>query len=134
MLSFRLFYESVNRVEIGININDKVQDFTGQIIRGEKSIETRNTNSLKSYVGRKVGIIRTGKGKAYLIGYCKVGTPKIYRNELEFREDYEKHLVEKGSKFDIKDGGIKYGYPLYDIEALDEPRLITSRGIISRKI
>lgn len=134
MLSFRLFYESVDRVGIGININDEEQDFTDQIMRGEKSIETRDTDSLKSYVGRKVGIIRTGKGKAYLVGYCKVGTPKIYRNELEFREDYDKHLVERGSKFDIKEGGIKYGYPLYDIERLDEPRLITSRGIISRKI
>jgi hypothetical protein len=136
MLSFKEYFnESVgNRVGIGININDKVHDFTGQILRGEKTIETRNTNSLKSYIGKRVGIIRTGKGKAYLVGYCSVGEPKVYRNEVEFRKDYSKHLVEKGSKFDIREGGIKYGYPLYDIEALDEPRLITSRGIISRKI
>jgi len=30
--------EQMNRPQIGININDKDQDFTGQILRGEKVI------------------------------------------------------------------------------------------------
>jgi hypothetical protein len=134
MISFKEYISESNDVSIGININDKIQDFTGQILRGEKTIETRNTNSLKSYIGKKVGIIRTGKGKAYLVGYATIGDPIIYKTEEEFRKDYNKHLVERGSKFDIPKGGIKYGYPLFDVILLDEPKLITSRGIVSRKI
>ena len=132
MITFKEYI--LENVSIGININDKIQDFTGQILRGDKTIETRNKNSLRSYIGRKVGIIRTGKGKAYLVGYCTIGEPKVYESEREFRKDFDKHLVEKGSKFDIPEGGIKFGYPLYDVVRLDEPKLITSKGIISRKL
>ena len=39
---------------VGININDKTQDFTDQILRGEKTIETRPINSLKSLIGKRV--------------------------------------------------------------------------------
>jgi hypothetical protein len=59
--------ESIERPMIGININDKQQDFTGQILRGEKVIETRNRNSFIQIVGERVGLIRTGKGKATLL-------------------------------------------------------------------
>jgi len=132
MITFKEYI--LENVSIGININDKIQDFTGQILRGEKTIETRNTNSLRPYIGRKVGIIRTGKGKAYLVGYCTIGEPKVYESEREFRGDFDKHLVDRGSKFDIPEGGIKFGYPLHDVTRLDEPKLIKSKGIISRKI
>lgn len=132
MITFKEYI--LENVSIGININDKIQDFTGQILRGEKTIETRNTNSLRPYIGRKVGIIRTGKGKAYLVGYCTIGEPKVYESEREFRRDFDKHLVDRGSKFDIPEGGIKFGYPLHDVTRLDEPKLIKSKGIISRKI
>jgi predicted transcriptional regulator len=121
-------------ISIGININDKIQDFTGQILRGEKTIETRNTNSLKPYIGKTVGIIRTGKGKAYLVGYCTIGEPKIYNNEKEFNKDYDKHLVSKDSEFYIKPNNVKFGYPLTSIVKLNEPQPISSKGIISRKI
>ena len=132
MITFKEYI--LENVSIGININDKIQDFTGQILRGEKTIETRNTNSLRPYIGRKVGIIRTGKGKAYLVGYCTIGEPKVYESEREFRRDFDKHLVDRGSKFDIPEGEIKFGYPLHDVTRLDEPKLIKSKGIISRKI
>jgi site-specific DNA-cytosine methylase len=104
---------------VGININDKTQDFTGQILRGEKTIETRDTNSLKASIGKRVGIVRTGKGKAVLVGYANVGEPIVYNNAEEFRADQDKHLVEENTKFDIKLGEKKYGYPLTDIEAID---------------
>lgn len=134
MKTFRDYVLESMEAKMGININDKIQDFTGQILRGEKIIETRNKNTLKSYVGERVGIIRTGKGKAYLVGFCTLGEPKLYKNEEEFRKDEDKHLVEKGSKFDIPKDGVKYGYPLYDVVKLDEPIKITSKGIISRKL
>lgn len=134
MVTFKEYILESMEAKMGVNINDKIQDFTGQILRGDKTIETRNKNSLKAYVGERVGIIRTGKGNAYLVGFCTVGEPKLYENEKEFRKDEDKHLVQQGSKFDIPKDGVKYGYPLYDVVKLDEPVRITSKGIISRKL
>ena len=118
----------------GININDSKQPFTKQIISGEKTIETRNTNSLKAQVGKRVGIIRTGKGKARVVAYATIGEPIVYNNKEEFRKDQDKHLVEEGSEFDIKEDGLKYGYPLLDVKKVDRPFLVKSKGIVSREI
>lgn len=117
---------------MGININDSTQDFTGQILRGEKTIETRNTRSLDPYIGDRVGLVRTGVGKATLVGYATVGEPVVYDSVAKFRRDYDKHLVAPGSAFDIKDG-LKYGYPLMQVEVI-APREVQSRGIVARKV
>ena len=117
---------------MGININDSTQDFTGQILRGEKTIETRSTRSLDPYIGKRVGIIRTGVGKATLVGYATVGDPVFYDSVAKFRRDQSKHLVAPGSAFDIKDR-LRYGYPLMQVEAV-EPREIESRGIVARRL
>jgi len=119
---------------MGININDKCQDFTGQILRGEKTIETRKTRSLDPYIGERIGLIRTGipKQKATLVGYATVGEPVVYDSVAKFRRDYDKHLVAPGSAFDIKDG-LKYGYPLMQVESIT-PKLVQSKGIVARKL
>ena len=117
---------------MGININDKCQDFTGQILRGEKTIETRKTRSLDPYIGERVGLVRTGVGKATLVGYATVGEPVVYDSVAKFRRDYDKHLVAPGSAFDIKDG-LKYGYPLMQVESIT-PKLVQSKGIVARKL
>lgn len=117
---------------MGININDSTQDFTGQILRGEKTIETRSTRSLDPYIGSRVGIIRTGVGKATLVGYATVGEPVFYDSVAKFRRDQSKHLVAPGSAFDIKDR-LKYGYPLMQVEPIT-PKLVQSKGIVARKL
>ena len=117
---------------MGININDCTQDFTGQILRGEKTIETRSTRSLDPYIGERVGIVRTGVGKATLVGYATVGEPVVYDSVSKFRRDYDKHLVAPGSAFDMKDR-LKYGYPLMQVESV-EPKEIESRGIVARRV
>ena len=116
----------------GININDKVQDYTGQILRGEKTIETRPSRSLDSRIGKRTGIIRTGAGKATLVGYAIIGKPVVYDSVAKFRRDQSKHRVAPGSIHDIK-GGLKYGYPLMQVETVT-PRVITSRGNVIRKL
>ena len=116
----------------GININDKVQDYTGQILRGEKTIETCPSRSLDSRIGKRTGIIRTGAGKATLVGYAIIGKPVVYDSVAKFRRDQSKHRVAPGSIHDIK-GGLKYGYPLMQVEAVT-PRVITSRGNVIRKL
>ncbi len=116
----------------GININDKDQDFTGQILRGEKTIETRPSRSLDSRIGKRTGIIRTGVGKATLVGYAIIGEPVVYDSVAKFRRDYSKHRVAPGSVHDIK-GGLKYGYPLMQVKRVT-PRAITSSGRVIRKL
>jgi hypothetical protein len=117
---------------LGININDKTQDFTGQILRGEKTVETRRTNSLRPYVGRRVGIVRTGLGKAMLVGYATIGEPIRYETQTQFAADRGRHRVAAGSPHHCGPGG-KFGYPLKDVEGT-APRPVTSRGIVARKI
>jgi hypothetical protein len=119
-------------IMMGININDKTQPFTAQILSGEKTIETRRTNSLRPYVGKRVGIVRTGRGRATLVGYATIGEPIRYENQRQFAKDRARHRVAAGSPHDCGPGG-KFGYPMIDVEATN-PRPVTSRGIVARKI
>jgi hypothetical protein len=117
---------------MGINVNDRTQDFTAQILSGEKTVETRRTNSLRPYVGKRVGIVRTGRGRATLVGYATIGEPIRYEHQKQFAADYARHRVAAGSPHDCGPEG-KYGYPMIDVEATT-PRPVTSRGIVARRI
>jgi len=117
-------------LRIGININDKDQEFTEQILRGQKTIETRRTNSLRPWVGHRVGIIRTGKGKAMLVGHAVIGKPKFYETKEHFDKDHSKHLVAEASKHYIGKEG-KYGYPLTQVKRI-EPTPVHTKGIVAR--
>jgi hypothetical protein len=133
MITFKLWLENKDQeITIGININDKHQPFTKQIIDGHKTIETRNKPTLSPYVNKTVGIIRTGKGPSTLVGYATIGEPKFYKNKKEFDKDYNKHLVDKNSPYYITNQG-KWGYPLLNVKKTKE-KPISSKGIISRKI
>ena len=50
-----------------VNINDRYTPFTDLIFDGKKVVETRNSKSLHSLFGKRVGIIRTGCGKANIL-------------------------------------------------------------------
>lgn len=105
-----------------VNINDFSQDFTGQILKGQKTIETRDTlkNAMQGVLGQRIGLTRTGTGDTKVVGYATVAKdPIVYRNESEFRRDQGKHLVEPNSKYDIKKGGVKYGYELTDVTPVE---------------
>jgi len=121
---------------MGIHINDKLQDFTGQIIRGEKTIETKFKPTLNEFIGKRVGIIKTGTSKvtpakSYLVGSCIIGEPIVYRTQEEFDKDYDKHLVDKTSKFYFRKGQVKYGYPLLDVKRMEPVELTLPNGIKS---
>lgn len=119
----------------GININDKEQDFTGQILRGEKTIETRDQNrSLAPYVGKRVGIISTGKGPAMLRGLADIGDPVEYKTPEEFRAAQGMHQVTPESLYDIKEGKSKFGYPLSNIEELPVPQPVPRSGRVASNI
>lgn len=121
---------------MGININDKHQPFTEQILDGLKTIETRNTRSLDPYCGQRVGIVRTGKGKAMLVGYATLSNyVSYYLSNEQFNNGYREHRVGIESKYHISKSktGIKFGYELLNVERI-EPVEIESRGIVARRI
>ncbi len=124
-------------IDIGININDKSEKFTSQILSGEKTIETRNIKSLHPYIGKRVGIVRTGKGVATLVGYVTIGHPIFYKDAKEFDRDYKKHRVGPASKFYITKKG-KWGYPILNPVSINPPKKIDKYipilGRVSRKI
>lgn len=130
-MDFRTWLEN-NDPEKGININDRSQPFTDLILDGLKTIETRDSRSLDSVVGKRVGIIRTGKGPAILVGYVTVGQPFFYKNQKEFDRDWKRHQVGSESPFYIGHNG-KWGYPLTDPERT-KPRIVTNRGIVIRNL
>ena len=114
-----------------ININDKKYPFTEWILELLKSVETRETKSLHSLIGQRVGIIRTGRGKAMLVGYADITGVIEYDSKEAFRADYDRHMVQAGSMYDIKTK--KYGYILENVVRCD-PVSVTSRGIVIRNI
>jgi len=140
MKSFAKLYESLlvekrgpKRLKVGININDKEFPWTDYILSGRKTIETRRTNSLKNLIGKRVGLIKTGLGPATLIGAATLGEPIIYTSAEAFNNDQDKHMVAPESTFYIQEGGVKYGYPLLDVERF-MPEIVRTRGIVWRDI
>jgi len=118
---------------MGVNINDKKgnQAFTEQILNGEKTVETRKAPTLRRFVGQRIGIVRTGVGKAMHVGNATVTEEIEYASTEEFDADYDRHLVGKDSPFhDVA----RYGYVLADVERV-EPTPVTDKGsMIARKL
>lgn len=125
--------ESIEIPDIGINVrSDGDLDYAELIIDGKKKLETRDTDSLRPYIGKRVAIVKTGKGKAMAIGSVKIGNPMAV-SETKFRRLEPYHLVKPGSTFDIKPGGTKYLYPMVNPIRFPEPREV-GHGIIGRKV
>lgn len=121
---------------LGINIRQDRDgtDYASLIASGQKTYESRESRSLDPYVGKRVGLVRTGAGPASLVGYAEVGTP-IEVNESIFNELRDEHLVPKGSTFDIKAGQTKFLYPMSASKAITPQELpSSSRGIVARQI
>ena len=123
----------ITQINMGININDSTFPWTDAILSGRKTIETRNSPTLDPYIGKRVGIVRTGKGPAMLVGFVNIVMKRIYTTVDTFRADEDKHLVSEGGFFDFKGEG-KIGYLLENPERLAIPVPVLSRGNVSRKI
>ena len=109
----KLGYDKPKNILPGVNVRNEAEfPYADQIVDGSKTIETRDTDSLKPVVGQRVKIIRTGQGKAEVIGEATIGKPKVYNSIEEFQADSSQHLVGETSNFSFK--GQKYGYPIID--------------------
>jgi predicted transcriptional regulator len=119
---------------IGINVRDDGDiHYADLIVDGKKKYESRRTNSLNPYIGKTVGIIRTGNRPAVAIGQATIGEPIIVDAD-KFDKLRNQHLVPKNSKFDIDIDGTKYLYPMINPIRWDVEKPIKHKGIVSRKI
>jgi hypothetical protein len=120
---------------MGVNVRNDAQGgvrYADEIVSGRKQYETRDSDSLRPYVGQRIAIVRTGEGQAKAIGEVDIGEP-IVVNEQQFNKMRDQHLVPAGSTFDIKPGGVKYLYPVSN-PVKYEQELDVGRGIVARKV
>jgi hypothetical protein len=134
----RIRLELMNKAKggsvMGVNVaSDRKHNlnYADLIVDGHKTIESRNSDTLRPYVGKRVAIVRTGAGKAKAIGEVTIGEP-IVANKKQFRNMESHHLVPEGSTFDIKTP-TKHMYPLSEPVRYDEERDV-GHGILSRKV
>ena len=119
---------------IGINVNqDGNNKYADKIVDGKKTFETRDTDSLRPYVGQRVAIVKTGEGKAKAIGAVTIGEPILVTSRKDFDKYRNQTLVPKGSRFDIADDGVKYLYPMGNPERYKQ-EIDVGLGIVSRKL
>lgn len=119
---------------MGVNVaSDRKagRSYADLIVDGQKTLESRNGDSLRPYVGKRVAIVRTGEGKAKAIGEVTIGEPMVV-NSKQFRELEHRHMVPKNSTFDINTP-TKHLYPLHNPERYDQEREV-GHGIVSRKV
>jgi len=118
---------------LGVNVNDAEAPYTAMILAGEKTIETRGSrrNALAAQVGRRIGIVCTGRGPAVVVGYATVGEPIEYTTRAAWEADAARHRVAPGSTYDWN--GWRVGYPMLDVEPC-EPFAPAGRGIQTRRL
>ena len=119
---------------IGINVNqDGTNQYADKIVDGKKTLETRASDSLRPYVGKRVAIVRTGDGPAKAIGAVTIGEPIRVSTQKQFDQYRDQTLVPKDSKFDIAPGGVKYLYPVEN-PVRYATELDVGLGIVARKV
>ena len=116
----------------GINIQ---APYSGWIMFGKKTIETRTYPLPPKYKDKKLLIVETNGPNTNLPARIK-GTVIFscsfkYENEDHFREDQNKHLVVKGARFDWTDEKGKYGWVIKEAGLLGVQPVVNKRkGII----
>ena len=119
---------------LGINVNqDGENQYADKIVDGQKTLETRASDSLRPYVGKRVAIVRTGDGPAKAIGAVTIGEPIKVTTQKQFDQYRDQTLVPKDSKFDIAPGGVKYLYPVEN-PVRYAAELDVGLGIVARKV
>lgn len=127
-------YSLRGKEKIGINVNqDGSNKYADKIVDGEKTFETRDTDSLRPYVGQRVAIVKTGEGKAKAIGAVTIGEPILVTSRKDFNKYRNQTLIPEGSRFDIADDGVKYMYPMDNPERYKK-EIDVGLGIVSRKV
>ena len=101
-------------------INCRKYAFINWIMAGAKIYETRNKNTLKSLIGKRVYIAETGKGKRPIIKcIATIDSVLIIDNFEDYNNLRDETMIEKNSVFDWKqETKRKYLYKLSNIEKI----------------
>lgn len=89
------------------------------LVCGYKTIETRNKNMLSALVGKRVAVIRTGRGRTpTVIGYVTI-TGSTFCKAEDFDKYFNQHCVQPGSAYAPQNGRGKWFYFCSDAETCD---------------
>jgi hypothetical protein len=119
----------------GINIQCP---WAENLIIGNKCVETRSYPLPEKYEGEELALIetpgKTGNFKARIIGIVTFSHSFQYKDENEWRDDYNRHLVpdnDMSYKWDDKN---KYGWVVSDVVKFPKPQPAPqNKGIIFTK-
>lgn len=103
---------------VGLNVR---APFARLLANGTKKIETRRYKVPDHYLGHRIAIIETGKGKAKIIGSAELTGWYTYRDRDHWHRESGLHLVERGSDFDWLDDSPRYGWKVSDAKLLASP-------------
>lgn len=100
-------------------INCKLFPFVSWIIARLKLYETRNRNTLKALIGKRVYIAETGRHKKPIIRcVATIESMTIVDTLTEYNKLRKYTKVEKGSIYDFIPGKKKYLYRLTDVQEI----------------
>lgn len=116
----------------GIYVHETLAEpYATQIVTGKKTIETRNSDVLRRFVGKRVFIVRTrNHRKADIVGSVKV-IGKGYWTIAQLDKHRDKTCIPVGSKYDATERG-KWAYALEEPVELDSPIPLADVKIIHR--
>lgn len=106
------------------------------LVRGIKSVETRTYPLPVKYAGEPLLLIETpGKSRKFksrIIGEITFSHSFKYKDELDWKMDYNRHRVDSSSPlYSWNDKKPKYGWVVSNIKEYDEPFTINCRkGIV----
>ena len=119
----------------GINIQCP---WAENLIIGNKCVETRSYPLPEKYEGEELALIETpgkiGNFKARIIGTVTFSHSFQYKDENEWREDYNRHLVPDNDMLYKWDDKNKYGWVVSNVVKFPEPQPAPqNKGIILTK-
>ena len=98
-------------------INCKVYPFINLILSLAKAYETRNRNTLKSLIGKRIWLCETGNGRKIVKGSAMIESVLIVEDKKTYNSFRKQTRIRKGSVYDWKqDTKRKYLYRLTDIK------------------
>lgn len=103
----------------GIFINDGQHPFTGWILSGAKTYETRSRRTLHRFIGKHVAIVRTGKGNPVVVGYADIDCCFECRDKA-FYNTFRYETLTCATAYDwTPDIKVKYLYHLVNVSRCD---------------
>lgn len=106
----------------GIFINCSAAPYIDYILDGSKVYETRSRNTLSRFIGKRVYLVQTGKGKPVVRCSCVIRSSFSVEKRLHWDVLHHATMVEPGSPHDWKpETRRKWLYWLTDVQPVSVP-------------